>query len=107
MISKAAKMAAAWWAERLESGDKGKFTAFLEGAIQKALDQDGEVDLRTDDDPDGILLEAVQAAGLECSGCMFSCRGILPMKTLLVVTPTRLYPKEGYGNWVAEIAVEG
>lgn len=114
-ISKAARMAAEWWAERLEQGDKEAFINALEAYVQAALDDprheerlggaDGDVVLKTDYDPFGMLLEAVRAAGVECSGCMFSCRGVLPMKTMLRVNASRLRPKKGYGNWTADIPV--
>ena len=109
---KAARMAAEWWSKRLEQGDKQKFEETLYRRIIDAfsnpdiLRDSGEIVIKTDYDPDEILLGALHEAGIECSGYLYSCRGILPMKTLLVVSPTRLYPKEGYANWTAEIPVD-
>jgi hypothetical protein len=112
-MSSAARMAAEWWAERLEQGDKAKFMDALEASIQNALDDPtheeriskDDVITKTDYDPFGMLLDAIHAAGVECSGCMYSCRGILPMKTILRINAQRLLPKESYGNWVDEIPV--
>ena len=104
-IGKAAEMATSWWAERLMSGDKIKFAEALKPLIEADLREQGECRLECDYDPRGHLLTAVRAAGLKCDGFMFSARGILPEKHDLHVTPTKLRPKEGYGNWKAEIRV--
>ena len=109
-IERAAQMAASWWAARLESGDKEKFKARLAELIAAGLSAPeclagGDLIIKTDYDPDDILLDALAVAGVECAGSMFSCDGILPMKTLLRVSQHRMKPKEGYGNWTAEIEI--
>jgi len=104
-IERAAAMAAAWWTERLQQGDREAFRAFLLDHVRRELRDAGECRLRCDYDPLGPLLDAVHAAGVECMGMMFSAKGILPTKRLLVVTPTELHAKEGYGNWTDAIPV--
>jgi hypothetical protein len=98
-------MAADWWAERLQKGDRQKFKDALMPFIERAVAENGSCYLQCDYDPMGPLLDAVRAAGLHCSGCMFSADGILPYKTSLWVRPDRLEPKEGYGNWPPPIKV--
>lgn len=102
---RAAQMAAKWWGDRLRSGDREAFEEFLAMELEMALMHTPSVFLECDYDPQGILLQAVRAAGVECSGFMFSAKGILPTKHDLTVRPDRLEPKEGYGNWVAHIPV--
>lgn len=105
-MSKAAEMAADWWTERLESGDREKFRATLLPLIEAELAAHGDCWLRCDYDPDGPLLIAVQASGHpECKGFLFSAKGILPYKHSLRVRPNELKPKEGYGNWTENIPV--
>lgn len=120
----AAALAAEWWTERLLIDDpargeldplrgkvtpdqRDRFTPILADKIEAALKQDGRCYLTCDYDPWDILLEAVREAGIECRGCMFSARGILPQKHGLRIEPDKLTPKEGYGNWTAEIEVTG
>lgn len=105
-LTKAANMAADWWTERLQAGDKAKFRAALYDSVLDALTARGHIRLECDYDPFGALLAAVRAAGLECRGFMFSGRGILPQKHSLDVWPDRLEPKEGYGNWRDPIPVK-
>lgn len=110
-IQAAAKMAGEWWAERLYPAHADKKEAFA-AAVAKACEADfkhrlGTVSfLEVDYDPRGPMLDAVrEVIDPGCVGCMFSARGILPEKHSLRVTPTKLTPKEGYGNWTAEIDV--
>jgi hypothetical protein len=111
LIRKTAETAADWWTERLMQGDKAAFRASLVASIEAELRRDdwseGDwVDLECDYDPQGALLDAVRAAGIECAGSFFSARGILPQKHSTEIAPGRIVPKEGYGNWTAEIKVE-
>ena len=108
----AASMAALWWADRLEKGDKVKFVETLTKLIDHELhtaagicrelknrhgvDREPDCTLRCDYDPQGILLDAVHAAGIECRGSMFSADGVLPRKHVLHVYRDRLKPKEGW-----------
>jgi hypothetical protein len=103
--ARAAAMAAEWWAERLIVGDREKFKAHLRPAIEAEIVDCGTSVTTVDYDPQGIVLEAVRAAGVECRGVMCSADGILPRKTGLIVTPVELRPKEGYANWTARIPV--
>lgn len=105
MTSKAAALAAKWWGDRLQSGDRVAFEETLALLVDKALMKYGECRLSCDYDPDDLLLEAVRAAGVQCSGCMFSARGILPQKHQLKVFTDHLECKEGYGSWTTDIKV--
>ncbi len=112
-ISAAAKMAGEWWAERLSSHHADKRSAFA-AAVAKHCEHEMRARrephcwLEVDYDPQGPMLAAVRdVIDPECRGMMFSARGILPQKHELEVTPTKLRPKEGYGNWTAEIRVPG
>lgn len=104
-IHRAAKMAAEWWGDRLQQGDRAAFVATLRDLVARDLEAGGECRLECDYDPDGHLLEAVRAAGVECRGFLFSAKGILPQKHLLDVRVDRMRPKEGYGNWTEGIVV--
>lgn len=54
--------------------------------------------LYVDYDPEGLLLEAVRAAGVTCSGFMYSARGIFSCgKTGTTLYPDKVEAKEGYG----------
>lgn len=100
-----AHAAAKWWGDRLRQGDRMKFEAVIKDHVLKHLESNGRCYLECDYDPFGALLEAVKAAGLDCRGFMFSAKGILPQKHALDIEPGVLKPKEGYGNWTADIKV--
>ena len=105
-ITKASIAAAKWWADRLQSGDREKFSAILQLLIEKDLREHGRSYTECDYDPHGHLLAAVKAAvDPDCRGFLFSARGILPNKHELTIYPDRLEPKEGYGNWTDAIQV--
>lgn len=106
MVLKAAEMAADWWVERLQQGDRKAFRDYIVKAVSEQLPDAKFIRLECDYDPCGILLEAVRAAGVECRGFMFSAKGILPEKHSLKVRIDRLEPKEGYGNWTDAIPVQ-
>jgi hypothetical protein len=101
----AANAAADWWTERLMGGDRQKFRDSLRANVLADLNATGRCYLECDYDPQKHLLTAARDAGLECRGFMFSARGILPQKHSLDVTPDKLEPKEGYGNWTDAIQV--
>ena len=101
----AAHVAGEWWAHRLQKGDKEKFARAVEKRVFEKLQTEKFVDLECDYDPQGILLDAVRAIGIECSGMFFSANGILPQKHSLRVTEDWLEPKEGYGNWSDKILI--
>lgn len=110
-IAAAAKMAGEWWAERLSSQHADKRSAFA-AAVAKHCEHElrtrhePHCRLEVDYDPRGPMLAAVRdVIDPECKGMMFSARGILPQKHELKVTPTKLSPKEGYGNWTPDIDV--
>lgn len=105
-MTRAAEMAADWWAAKLQQGDRALFRAVLVARIDAELATFGMAWLQCDYDPRDALLDAVLAAGTECNGCMGSARGILPMKHSMRVYPHVLEPKEGYGNWTAKIPVD-
>ena len=105
-IEKAAEMAGKWWAERLQQGNKEQFAEEIRVRVLEKLQTRERVYLECDYDPQGILLEAVRAIGIECGGFMFSADGILPRKHALQVQHDRLEPKEGYANLTDIIKVE-
>ena len=103
---RAAEMTGKWWAERLQQGDKDKFAAEVARRVLLKLLSMGHCSLNCDYDPWGDLLEAIKAIGIDCSGYMFSARGILPQKHSTLTTEDVIKPKEGYGNWTEDIKVE-
>lgn len=125
--AKAAEMAGKWWAERLEpkhADKKEAFAAAVARLVGEALRGDaywvfgenrragdgvprGHVNTESDYDPQGLLLDAVrEVIDPECRGFAGSSYGILPLKHTLTITRDVLKPKEGYGNFTADIAVE-
>ncbi len=90
------RFAARWWADRLDPQHTDKREA-LEREILTRLPE-GNWFLKCDYDPWDQLLDAVQAAGIPCTGCLFSAQGIFPNKHTLERRDHTLYPKEGYGN---------
>lgn len=102
---KAAEMAAQWWADRLQTGDRERFRAVLQAKIEMGLRLTAPVVLSVDYDPQDLMFDALREAGIGCSGRFFSADGIFPRKTMLKVYADRLEPKEGYGNWTAPIQV--
>lgn len=115
-INKIADYIADWWGRRLKQGDIDAFKASLKASTVEQLSRNTDwprLYLECDYDPKGPLLDAVRAAGLECSGSFFSARGILPQKHSTDIfpmkdanpefeeeaAPARLITKEGYGNW--------
>ena len=108
LIEATAWEAGGWWAERLDSAhdDKRKaLSAAIMRRVDSALRDEGRIRLENDYDPRGELLEAVNEVGIECRGCFFSGDGIFPRKHVLTITPGKLEPKEGYGNWTDPILV--
>ncbi len=111
-IAAAAKMAGEWWAERLSNQHADKRAAFAAAVAKhceaelRARSQDPRCWLEVDYDPQGAMLAAVrEVVAPDCAGMGFSARGILPQKHELEVTPHKLRPKEGYGNWTAILRV--
>ena len=125
-IEMAANMAGDWWAKKLavtHADKRPAFAAAVSRLVQQALRGEahwvwgqgkkvgaGEpvawVMTENDYDPQGLMLDAVrEVIDQNCRGFMFSGRGILPDKTCLLVRPTLLEPKEGYGNRTTAISV--
>lgn len=67
------ELCAQWWADRLEI--EGKRRAFKEALAPKL---EAGMILSVDYDPDNILLEALDEAGVEC-------RNVLPSKTIMKI----------------------
>jgi hypothetical protein len=91
-----------WWTDRLAIADKRPaFASALrdhfsaEWAKEVARDVEPSVCLRVDYDPFDVLLDAVNEAGIECRGFMFSARGILPEKTCMQVSADKVEASEG------------
>lgn len=106
LIRRTAEAAADWWTDRLMAGDKAAFRASLIANIEDEVRRNGWSLIECDYDPQGHLLTAVRAAGLECEGTFFSARGILPEKHETDVSAGKIIPKEGYGNWTDPILIE-
>lgn len=93
--------AAQWWAERLQIEEK---RPQFKAALLKILEQSPDwYNLYVDYDPEDELLDAVRAAGIECTGFMFSAVGILPAKTAMRRRGDKLMSKEGYAAPYVEI----
>ena len=119
---KAAKMAGEWWAERL-ADEYAEARPALAAAVEKRVlqelrgecywDWSGErkegrgyedhARIEFDYDPHNCLCEALVEAlpGVP----EYKLRRCLPTKHTLDVYADRLKPKEGYGNWTADILV--
>lgn len=86
------ELAIKWWLEHFAFDDKrDQFAA----ALRKHL-PDGDWVTYNDYDPNELLLNVVREF-MECSGYMFSGRGIFPTKTGIMREDDRLLAKEGYG----------
>jgi hypothetical protein len=91
------EIAARWWADQFLIDEKRE--DFYKSLIVRIPDGD-EWQLETDYDPKDELLEAVQAV-TECSGYMWSCKGILPMSTMMRYEDGDLTVSKGRGApWV-------
>lgn len=125
-IQRAADMAGKWWADRLDEQHADKREAFAAAVSRRVVEgltgqavwnwnegrspSDGKPPLRIfiecDYDPQGLLLDAVrEVVDPDCRGFGGSADGILPLKHELMVSPTELHPKEGYGNFTDWITV--
>ena len=113
-ITRASKMAGEWWAKRLNPAHAAKREAFAaavakncEAELRRNSKYEPYTFLEVDYDPsEGAMLDAVrEVIDPNCRGFGFSAQGILPLKHSLAVTPTKLSPKEGYGNFLGDIAV--
>lgn len=101
-------VAAAWWAERLRVGDRARFRESLATSIRD-LFQSGAppVNLVCDYEPWDILMDAVRAAGVTDDE-IYTPDGVLPRKHRMMVWPTVIEVREGYGAatrvlWEADV----
>lgn len=106
LIRKTAERAAAWWRDRYDGVNPDRFEELVKAFVCEQLSDTGQMWLYSDYDPQDELLSAVRGAGQECRGMMFSSDHILPTKTGTQITPGRIEPKEGYGNWTEVILVD-
>lgn len=98
MLHATASQAARWWADQLQAGDKQLFFEKLYDLVSPC----STIRLETDYDPDETLLKALHAANIPCQGFMFSCDGLLPQKTRMVIEDDTIKVRAGYGsNWEA------
>lgn len=121
-INEAARLAGAWWAERLadEFGDsRSAFAASVESHVRQELlgechwdwwgqrkdgvGRKGRCFTENDYDPHYCLIPALREALPGVPD--WKLRSALPTKTSLDITPEVLQPKEGYGNWTTDIPV--
>lgn len=84
-----ASTAAKWWADRLlvrGLPHRDAFEALLREALEVSPPTHGfGWSIAVDYDPQGMLLEVVRTAGIECRGCMWSAEDLLPMKTRMTI----------------------
>lgn len=101
-----------WWSDRFQIEDKREaFANALRSLVATVLEDPGSLGhranydpasnsfyLQVDYDPWDLLLDAVQAAGIERYGYGygFSAEGILPFKTRMHVSPDSIMVCEGY-----------
>lgn len=93
---------AQWWADRLDD-QYADYRDEFRRKLASLLDDDPSWQrLGVDYDPDRTLREALNAAGIDCRGFLFSARDILPGKTAVLKRPDGIIEaKEGYGaEWV-------
>ena len=108
MIEKTAKVAAEWWGERLETGDRASFEADLSRRIVRFFEANPTqtLFLENDYDPKGVLLEAVRATvDPGCRGYLLSGEGIFPQKHSIAVEIGSIEFKEGYVDWTDAIQI--
>jgi hypothetical protein len=92
LIDWTAEVAANWWTDLLQQGDKATFNKHLRDSITNRLRERGLCIVECDYDPKDILLEAVRAAGIECRGMASSADGILPYKVDTLIRPGSIQP---------------
>lgn len=121
-IEIAAGMAGEWWAKRLAEQYADKRVAFAEAVAKRVLqelrgecywDWHGERHegrcyqdrsrTENDYDPHNCLIPALAEALPDVPS--YKLRDALPRKHTLDVYADKLKPKEGYGNWTADIPV--
>lgn len=121
-IAVAAKMAGQWWAERLADEYASARPAFAAAVEKRVLQElrgecywdwwgkrndgvgyDDHSSAESDYDPHNCLIEALHEALPDVPD--FNLKYALPQKHSLDVYADRLCPKEGYGNWTADIPV--
>lgn len=112
-LKPAALLAATWWGARLNSNHADKREA-VEAAIAAVVDRElranpgWRVHLECDYEPRDLLEEALNSAGFAEATPLDMMQGkVFHSKHSLDVHEDRLRPKEGYGNWTAEIPVAG
>jgi hypothetical protein len=93
MDKKLKDLCAQWWADRLKIEDKRE--AFKRALLPKIQE---DMELWVDYDPQGVLLDALREAGIECKGIFFSADGIFPRKTGMIIRDGIVEVKEGYGS---------
>jgi hypothetical protein len=92
-----AGIAAQWWGRRLHHGNANKFSEALRSEIASLLANGNCAMVAVNHDPDQTLLAALRAAGIECTGFLFSARGVLPTKTIMWIDQCSVQVAEGYG----------
>lgn len=97
--------AVSWWADLFKRADKREdFRVSLKAQLMASAEQ-GRFRLYVDYDPLDELLEAVRAAGIDCSGRMFSAEHLFPYKHgMWIDGPDRIKVKRGYGDAYTELA---
>jgi hypothetical protein len=121
-IATAAKMAGEWWAERLAEKYAEKRPMFAKAVEARVLQElrgecywdwlgerhegrgyEDRSQTENDYDPHNCLIPALAETLPDVPA--YKLRTALPQKHTLDVYADKLKPKEGYGNWTAEILV--
>lgn len=96
--------AADWWADEALHPSKDFYRETFRNMLLVRLENNPNWEILCNDyDPEGILLEAVQKAGIECAGCMFSGNDIFPRKTRLYQRDGKLFESVGRGSQHVEV----
>ena len=126
-VQTAAKMAGEWWAERLSDKYAERRPALAAAVAQRVADTlngaaywdwqgtrregggkpETQCHTECDYDPKGLLANAVSEVFSDMKPWQLfsSTQDLFPRKHGLRVTREALHPKEGYGQWMAEIRV--
>lgn len=94
MKRETAEAVASWWANQLDDSHGPEATVAFRDALADMVEREQfsgretyehRWALEVDYDPSPTLRAALQVAGIECRGFMFSAEGILPAKTRMKI----------------------
>lgn len=98
MMNAERKAAVNYWTSLLEwITYRAPFSVELEKIVDQ-IPTDHWCDLDVDYDPEGLLLDALRASGIDCRGCLHSADGIFPRKHRSQFGPGYFRVSEGRGS---------